>query len=93
MQTLYLVAPLCLFYLFITSYSLLFKYINIKTNTFNNHIRANIEYKQQELFREKFRLQRQTRLLLFVEQASSKMSNISPAPAMFIDFKSAFDES
>jgi hypothetical protein len=93
MQTLYLVAPLCLFYLFITSYSLLFKYINIRTNTFNNYIRANIEYKQQELFREKFRLQRQTRLLLFVEQASSKMSNSSPAPAMFIDFKSAFDES
>ncbi len=51
-----------------------------------------LRYSKEDLFREKFRLQIQTRVLLFLEQVSSIMSNSSPVPAMFIDFKSAFNE-
>ncbi|CAF1355700.1 unnamed protein product, partial [Rotaria sordida] len=44
----------------------------------------------QSEFREKFRLQ--TRVLLFLEQVSSLMSNSSPVAMIFVDFKSAFDQ-
>lgn len=43
----------------------------------------------QSGFRGKFRLQ--TRVLLFLEEVSSLMSNSSPVSTLFIDFKSAFD--
>jgi len=43
----------------------------------------------QSGFREKFRLQ--TRLLLFLEDVYSLMSNSSPVATIFVDFKSAFD--
>jgi len=44
----------------------------------------------QSGFRENFRLQ--TRVLLFLEQVSSMMSNSSPVATIFVDFKSAFDQ-
>ncbi len=43
----------------------------------------------QSGFREKFRLQ--TRLLLFLEDIYSYLSNSSPISTIFVDFKSAFD--
>jgi hypothetical protein len=44
----------------------------------------------QSGFRDKFRLQ--TRLLLFLEDVYSLMSNSSPVCTIFVDFRSAFDQ-
>ncbi|CAF5228212.1 unnamed protein product, partial [Rotaria magnacalcarata] len=44
----------------------------------------------QSGFRENFRLQ--TRLLLFLENLRSLMSNSSPISTIFVDFRTAFDQ-
>jgi hypothetical protein len=75
--------------------SLLDVFLKINERLFTNRFRDLLNRRgllpdSQSGFRPGFRLQ--TRVLLFIEQVSSLMSNSSPVSTVFVDFKSAFDK-